>query len=69
MADPVRAKDVTVRKIWRAECHRPECTAVAQGFRDRASWADAAADRHAHLNWHALNQPDDTTGQEATMPP
>jgi hypothetical protein len=50
-ADPVRGKDVTVGKLFRARCHRPGCC-WAGG--DHLSYQDANTERLAHLNQHIL---------------
>lgn len=48
-AGPVRAKDATVRKLFRPECHRPGCD-WAGG--EHSTFADANAERQSHLNQH-----------------
>jgi hypothetical protein len=50
-AEPVCAKDVTVRKLFRPECHRPGCGWTGA---EHATFADASAERLDHLNWHIL---------------
>lgn len=47
MSEPVRGKDVTVDKLFRARCHR--CPWTGQ---ERRVFADASADRQVHLDVH-----------------
>jgi hypothetical protein len=51
---PVRAKDVQVDKLFRAGCHRPGCGWTGTEY---AAFADANAERQAHLNHHILGAP------------
>lgn len=48
---PVRAKDVIVVKVFRAECHRP-CCGWTGG--EHATFQAASDERAAHLNQHIL---------------
>ncbi len=50
-AGQVRAKDVQVRKLFRAECSRPGCGWTGG---EHATFQDANAERLAHLNRHIL---------------
>jgi len=49
----VRAKDVTVEKVFRARCHLPGCGWTGP---DRAAFAEAGDDRSGHLTWHRMTQ-------------
>lgn len=49
--EPVRGRDVTVDKLWRASCHRPGCDWVGA---EHATYQDANAERLIHLNQHIL---------------
>lgn len=51
--EPVRAKDVTVGKIFRAACHRDGCGWAGA---EHPAFAAASAERQAHLNWHILGE-------------
>jgi hypothetical protein len=57
-ADPdpahVRAKDMQVDKLFRARCHSPGCDWTDTEY---AAFADANAERQAHLNHHILGAP------------
>jgi hypothetical protein len=48
-ADPVRGRDVQIDKLYRARCHRAGCGWTGA---DHATYQDASAERHAHLNQH-----------------
>ncbi len=51
LPEPVRARDVTVSKLFRPCCHRRGC-GWAGG--EHASYQDANTGRLAHLNEHIL---------------
>ena len=46
---PVRAKDVTIRKLHQPQCHRPGCGWLGALW---ATYAEAAAEREKHLSEH-----------------
>lgn len=56
MADLFPAKSVTVEKIFRARCNIPGCPWHPRNPwhpGEHATFADAAAERQQHLDWHA----------------
>ena len=60
----MRAKDVQVATHKRAYCRRADCT-LGEGGQPwqgplRDDYWEANEDRGAHLNWHALGQPEVT---------
>ncbi len=50
MAEPVRARDAVVDKLFRARCCRPGCGWTGG---EHATYADANAERLGHLKTHA----------------
>lgn len=50
----VRAKSVSVEKLFRARCHVPGCGWAGA---EHATYQDANDERLAHLNWHSLGAP------------
>lgn len=47
--EPVRARDVTIRKLHQPQCHRPGCGWTGALY---ASFADAGVERERHLSEH-----------------
>ncbi len=55
MNEPIRGKDVTVDKLFRARCHLPGCGWMGA---EHATFADANAERQAHITGHRLAMED-----------
>ena len=49
MAEPVRAKDVTVAHVYQARCQRPGCSWSGELL---GTYQEANGDRQAHLDAH-----------------
>lgn len=56
MAEPVRARDAQVDKLYRARCNRPGCGWLGD---EHATYAGANAERQGHLRKHSLEEDGD----------
>lgn len=60
MSDPVRARDVSVERLYRPVCHRADCTSGEDGGHWKGelhyTYQDANFERTGHLTQHTMAQ-------------